>query len=194
MSGLNNILLTYKSPGNNMSPLLYNETRGLIFNMDHPLLGCWSSLLDRIQKNGTTHSMTRADPAFLGLYDRSINNKARDKYSWFTFVYAIDKYLGIRPMFDEHTRTDRLYDIDRANTNFHYIISNMRWLDRPNNSANIIRSKPHLQRLYNRLSSLCRSLKLPVPILSFANRRPCDEAEAIINQSIDILQIEANDT
>jgi hypothetical protein len=137
LKDLNEALLNYYSPIYEHPILLPQKTKKCmraVINRDHPLYDKWLNLLSRIFSAESGYCTTRLMFPWRGFYLPNKTN-GNDKYAWCSFVMCMDLFLGPIPGYPD-IDTYSLYQLDRVNSNRHYTIDNVRWMDKANNIAN----------------------------------------------------------
>lgn len=109
-----------------------NGKREVLKNTSHPAYEKWDSLVKRIHFDDS-YLTTRVAFQWKGFYQPKLTSQ-RDKYAFFSFVYATDLFLGALPLWPLPMSSQ--YQLDRKDPMRHYTIDNVRWLGKSNNVAN----------------------------------------------------------
>jgi hypothetical protein len=125
-----------------------NENSSYNWNKNHPYYENWRGMVARgLDKTSPDYACVRVDPAFMGLRNNAADIHHYDKYGFFSYVRAIDYFLGHtphKPGFIIH-HTKYLHRIwlecghlhisnGPINPRYHYCIENMRWLPDSDNA------------------------------------------------------------
>jgi hypothetical protein len=96
------VLLKYQSPVYNACPLIVREykngKREVIKNTNHPVYDKWDALIRRTNFD-PSYATTRNTFPWKGFYSpKGKVTSQRDKYAFFSFVYATNLFLGALPL------------------------------------------------------------------------------------------------
>jgi hypothetical protein len=139
LTTLDEMLLKYKSPVYNACPLrvhtYQNGKREVLKNTAHPFYEkSWDALLNRTHFD-EAYSTTRNTFPLKGLdMPKGKVTSPRDKYAFFSFVYATDLFLGALPLWP--LPMSARCQLDRKDPMRHYTVDNIRWLGKSDNIAN----------------------------------------------------------
>jgi hypothetical protein len=143
---LDNILSDYHSviplPNGNVEriPVFIKGNTTTNWNTKHPYYQNWRSMVARgLDSNSVDYATVRVDPAFMGLRNDAAGIFHYDKYGFFTYVRAVDFFIGSKPCSATASEVEPTaefnpraglhhYQMDRTNPRYHYTINNMRWL------------------------------------------------------------------
>ena len=111
---------------------VFIETKPDIFNWNrkHPLYKNWRGMVNRgLDRSNAEYASVRVDPAFTGFRNDAANIHHFDKYAFFTYVRAIDFFIGHKPGYtatapdlDAEVNTNACmhhYHIDRIRARYH---------------------------------------------------------------------------
>jgi hypothetical protein len=138
LTELDACLLRYISPIYKQCPLKVrsykNGRQEVVKNTSHPAYEKWDSLISRTHFN-PSYATTRVTFPWKGFYlpGGKVSNH-RDKYAFFSFVYATDLNLGALPLWPLDAAAQ--FQLDRKDPLRHYTVDNVRWLERSDNMAN----------------------------------------------------------
>jgi hypothetical protein len=138
LMSLDEVLGKYKSPVYNASPfrkrIYKNGKREFLKNIAHPVYDKWDSLIRRTNSD-PAYATTRITFPWKGSYmPQGRLTSQREKYAFFSFVYATDLLLGALPLWPLPMCSE--FQLDRKDPMRHYTIDNIRWLNKSDNVAN----------------------------------------------------------
>jgi hypothetical protein len=108
--------------------------RDIVKNKEHPVYEKWDSHISRTHFD-EAYATTRVTFPWKGFYmPRGHVLSHRDKYAFFSFVYATDLALGALPLWPLDAFSD--FQLDRKDPLRHYTLGNVCWLERLDNMDN----------------------------------------------------------
>jgi hypothetical protein len=117
-------------------------------NKDHPVYENWDSLVSRTHFD-KAYATTMITFPWKGFYMPGGHILShRDKCSFFSFTCATDLILGALALWPLDASAH--FQLDRKDPLRHYMLDNVRWLERSDNMAN---KNPPLERILAHISS-----------------------------------------